>query len=87
MAVTTGGEPKLLGDDQVLLIRPDFGRMGSADIWAIGDVTVAFMSELDRIFAAITASGSYADFKTAMTVGGSIRREHIRLVDWKDGSE
>lgn len=58
-----GGDPKLIGDGQVVKIRPDAGR-GNADVWDIRDITVALIEERQELFAAIAASADFATFKT-----------------------
>lgn len=60
-----GGDPKVAGDGQVVVIRPEFSRGGS-DLWDVKDVVVAAREELDDIRAALAASATYALFQTAV---------------------
>lgn len=60
-----GGDPKLIGDGQVVKIRPDFGR-GNADVWDIRDIAVALIEERQEWVAALAAAGTYGDFQTAV---------------------
>ena len=59
-----GGDPKQIGDGQVVKIRPDFSR-GNADLWDTRDIVVALMEERQELFAALAGAGSFAAFQTA----------------------
>lgn len=59
-----GGDPKQIGDGQVVKIRPDFGR-GNADVWDLRDIVVALIEERQELFAIIASEANYGDFQTA----------------------
>lgn len=60
-----GGNPKVVGDGQVVVLRPDATR-GNADIWDMKDVVVALIEEREELRAAIAANMDYATFQTAV---------------------
>lgn len=59
-----GGDPKQIGDGQVVKIRPELGR-GNSDVWDLRDITIALIEERQELFAAIAAAADHAAFKTA----------------------
>lgn len=59
-----GGDPKQIGDGQIVKIRPDFGR-GNADVWDVRDITVALIEERQELLAALAGAVDFAAFKTA----------------------
>jgi hypothetical protein len=60
-----GGDPKIVGDGQVVVLRPDATR-GNADIWDMKDVIVAFIEERENLRAALAGAVAYADFQAAV---------------------
>lgn len=60
-----GGNPKVVGDGQVVVLRPDATR-GNADIWDMKDVVVALIEEREDIRAALAGAALYADFQAAV---------------------
>lgn len=60
-----GGDPKVLGDGQVVQIRPDYGR-GNADIWDTKDVVVGLLEERENLRAAVAGAVDFAAFKVAV---------------------
>lgn len=60
-----GGDPKVIGDGQVVKIRPEFTR-GNCDVWDMRDVLVALLEEREELRAAIAANMDYATFQTAV---------------------
>lgn len=50
-----GGDPKVIGDGQIVKIRPEFSR-GNTDIWDTRDVIVALMEENAELRAALVAA-------------------------------
>ena len=62
-------DPKKLGDDLVVKIRPDFSR-GFADLWEVRDALVAICQEIDRIYTLIPP--------------GTNTRTWIKLIDSQD---
>ena len=61
-------DPKKLGDDLVVKIRPDFSR-GFADLWEVRDALVAICQELDRLY---------------VLDGGGQTRRYIKIIDGQD---
>lgn len=66
-------DPKKLGDDLVVKIRPDFSR-GFADLWEVRDALVAICQELDRIYVLGNAGGAW----------GGVARRYIKIIDGQD---
>lgn len=60
-----GGNPKIVGDGQVVVLRPEATR-GNSDIWDMKDVIVALIEEREELRAALAASVLYTDFQTAV---------------------
>jgi len=60
-----GGDPKVIGDGNVVKIRPEFTR-GNCDVWDLRDVVVALLEEREDLRAAVAANMNYADFQTAV---------------------
>lgn len=69
-----GGDPKIIGDGQIVKLRPEFTR-GNCDVWDLRDVVVALLEEREDLRAAIANNATYADFQTA--VAGLPRWVHI----------
>jgi len=66
-------DPKRLGDDLVVKIRPDFSR-GFADLWEVRDALVAICQELDHIYVLGNAGAPW----------GGAARTWIKLIDSQD---
>jgi hypothetical protein len=60
-----GGDPKVLGDGQVVSIRPEFGR-GNSDIWDMKDVLVALLEEREDFRTMVAGAADFAAFKTGV---------------------
>jgi hypothetical protein len=71
-----GGDPKQIGDGQIVKIRPDFSR-GGADLWDMRDVVVAQIEERQELLAALAGAADFASFKTA--AAGLVAR--VELID------
>lgn len=62
---TGGGDPKVLGDGQVVVMRPETTR-GNSDIWDMRDIVVALIEEREDLRTALANSVLYTDFQTAV---------------------
>jgi hypothetical protein len=60
-----GGDPKVIGDGQTVVIRPEFSRGGS-DLWDMKDIVVALLEEREEFRAAVAASVDYATLKAGI---------------------
>lgn len=69
-----GGDPKIIGDGQIVKVRPEFTR-GNCDVWDLRDVVVALLEEREELRTAITGAADFAGFQTA--VGNLPRWIHI----------
>ena len=83
-------DPKKLGDDLVVKIRPDFSR-GFADLWEVRDALVAVCQELDRtnaafiaLKAAVAASDVAGNLKAGVAAVAAPTRTYIKLIDGTD---
>jgi hypothetical protein len=60
-----GGDPKVIGDGNVVKIRPEFTR-GNCDVWDLRDVVVALLEEREDLRTALAGAATYADFQIAV---------------------
>ena len=60
-----GGDKKQYGDGNVVVLRND-ATAGSADIWDLREIAVAFIEEREALRAAVAASADFAAFKLAV---------------------
>ena len=69
--------PKKVGDDLIVKLRPDWSR-GGADLWETRDAFAAVCQELDKIYAA-SQLADFATMKAALASG----RTSIVFIDEK----
>jgi hypothetical protein len=62
---TGGGDPKIIGDGQVVVLRPETTR-GNSDIWDMKDIVVALIEERENFRAALAGAGNYGLFQAAV---------------------
>jgi hypothetical protein len=60
-----GGDPKVIGDGNVVKLRPEFTR-GNCDVWDLRDVVVALMEEREGLRAALAGAADFPAFKVAV---------------------
>jgi hypothetical protein len=60
-----GGNPKIVGDGQVVVLRPEATR-GNSDIWDMKDVIVALIEEREELRAALAGAINYGAFQVAV---------------------
>jgi len=60
-----GGDPKVIGDGQIVKVRPEFTR-GNCDVWDLRDVVVALLEERNDLRQAIVDAADFAALQAAV---------------------
>jgi len=60
-----GGYPKIIGDGQIVKLRPEFTR-GNCDVWDLRDVVVALLEERENLRQAIIDAADFPALQAAI---------------------